>query len=61
MGKDKMGVDPAGTRVGQLLDVQFARREQHLAQLAINHVAVDVRIGKCVMQMCNKDAAPESA
>ena len=41
-------IDPAIARVAQLIQIQFARREQRLAQSAVDLVAIDVGIGVSV-------------
>jgi hypothetical protein len=51
MGVDEMRIDPTGFRVaGQLVHIQFARRQKHLAQLSVDHVAVDVGVVKDVVR-----------
>ncbi len=49
VGVDQLLVDPVAAALGQLLDVQLARRQHHLAQGAVEVVAVDVDVGKVVV------------
>ena len=44
----EVDVDPTVLRVAQLIQVELARGQQRLAQLAVDDVAVDVRIGVSV-------------
>ena len=39
---DEMRIDPARLRAGQLGDIEFARRKQHLPVLPVDGVAVDI-------------------
>ena len=49
MGVDQLLVDPVAAALGQLLDVQLARRQHHLAHGAVEVVAIDVDVGKVVV------------
>ena len=46
---DQLLVDPVAAALGQLLDIQFARREHHLTDRAVNHIAIDVDVRKIVV------------
>jgi len=41
----KWGFNPARSRFAELSEVQFARRHHHLAQLAVDGVAIDIGVG----------------
>ena len=45
----KSGLIQLARAAGKLTDIQFARREQHLAVLAVDGVAVDIDIVKRVV------------
>ena len=49
VGVDQLFVDPVAAALGQLLDVQLARRQHHLAQRAVDRVAIDVDVGEVVI------------
>ncbi len=49
MGVDQLLVDPVPAAHRQLLDTDLACREHHLAQRAVEHVAVDVDVRKVVV------------
>ena len=46
---DEVAVDPVRARVRQLPDVQLTRCEHHLTELTVDHVPVNIRIGKHVV------------
>src|SRR5262249_52321706 len=50
VGVDKRGIDPPGAGVGQLANVQLARRRQYLAILAVDRVPVDVAVVEDVVR-----------
>ena len=45
VGVDEVRIDPARSGFAQLREVQFARRQHHLAQLAIDDIAIDIGVG----------------
>ena len=47
---DEVRVDPARAGIGKLADIELARGEQHLAQLAVDGVAVDVAVEESVVR-----------
>ena len=49
VGINQLFVDPVAAALGQFVDVQLARSEHHLAQGAIDYIAIDVDIGKVVV------------
>src|SRR5207245_118421 len=49
VGVDEVRVDPVAARVGELPDIELTRCQQHLAELAIDLVAVDVCVLECVV------------
>ena len=49
MGVNQLFIDPVPAAFGQLLHIQFAGGEHHLAQIAIDLIAIDVDIGKVVV------------
>ena len=44
VGVDERGVVPIGARLGQLADIQFARRDEHLAVLAGDGIPVHIGV-----------------
>src|SRR6202044_927102 len=49
VGVDKLVVDPVAAAVGQLVNVQFAHGQHHLAQRSVDLVAINVDVGKVVV------------
>ena len=46
---NQLVVDPVAAALGELVHIQFAHRQHHLAQRAVNLVAVNVDVGKIVV------------
>ena len=42
---DEVRIDPARSRLAELREIQFARRQHHLAKLAVDGIAIDVGVG----------------
>ncbi len=57
---DELLVDPVTAALGELVETEFAGGEHHLAQIAVQRVAIDVDIGKIVVG-ANLLDLPESA
>ena len=50
VGVDDLRIDPALVYVGQLVDVELARRQKHLAVAAVDGIAVDVGVFENVIR-----------
>ena len=49
MRVNQLLVDPVAAALGQFLDVELARGDHHLLHRSVDHVAVDVDVGKIVV------------
>ena len=49
VGVDELLVDPVAAALGELGDVELARGQHHLADRAIDFIAIDVDVGKIVV------------